>query len=242
MRCAVVATSTQPILVILDSNSDFYRFNLSEDGSVREILTPGKYHGGDSETYGFWKSQTNMGESEKTKQLRMMWVEIDNMPTDDPATFTVQLYVHRDRNATPTQVGSDIPNTSGSGLHEESMTPGTNDTFRNVIPYIKMTSTASFDEDNEDPRIVAFGLRAVTPTVYRLTIPLDPPALRGGPLGIRDALFALRNLKSGASISIREPGFNATFTGYVRDVQERIMHQHGVTRYVLQIDVERWVL
>ncbi len=239
LRVIIVASSSAPIMFLLDSNSNLHRIDLEEDGSTRRITTPGTNRGGDSETAQLWMPATDLGEPEKNKQLRMMWIEIDDF---GDAEVTLTARIHRDRAATSEQVGASKTSADGSGRHEFALTPGTNDSFRQIMTAVRLVTTASWNEANGDPRIVAFGLRAITPTVYRATIPLDAPALRGGPLGTRDALTRLRNLRDGASIAVREPGQNVTFTGYVVGLSERTVHRNGRTEHLLEVDLERWVL
>lgn len=105
-----------------------------------------------------------------------------------------------------------------------------------------VTITREFNTDKADPRIRSMGFRAVTPHTYKATVPVTPDGMVGS-LGVKDALLALRALKSGEGVPVLEPGFNATFTGYVKDVQERIVSaQDGSIGYALEVTISRWVL
>ena len=248
VRAMIAPDSSNPILWILDSNNDLHRIDLNEDGSTREISTPGTRRG----AYGtavnptvataqLWMPETDFGAPGVTKQLRMGWFDMDDF-TDTGVTVSIR--VHRDRAATATALGSGVASgVDQSTLHEVSMTPGTDDTFRRLIPALRFVTTGSYTPASSDPRCREWGVRAVTPHVYRITIPLDHPSLRGYGNGIKDALTDLRDLKSGASIAIKEPGFNATFTGYITDVQEQAsVSNAGVVEYSLVLSVMRWVL
>lgn len=233
-RVGIVPTSSAPILYVLDDAGILYRIDLEEDGSVRGVTATGTNHGGDDEVSLVIAPETNFGESEKLKQIRMMWVNTDDMA----AALSIRCLVYRDRSTTPTRIGSDV--TSG-GKQEVSTTPGSSDTFTDCHPALEL-DTGTFDEANEDPRIRSWGIRAVTPHVYRAVIPLDAVALRGGPLGVKDALTTLRNLKSGASVAVREGGFNATFTGYITGLREKTELRNGVPTHLLEVTIERFVL
>jgi hypothetical protein len=234
-RCFIVATSTAPILYVVDSNADLFRIDLQEDGSIRKVTASGTNRGGDDEVSLVIAPETNFGESEKLKQVRMMWVNTDDMAS----ALAIRCMIYRDRSTTPIRIGSDI--TSG-GKQEVSATPGTNDTFNDCHPALEL-DTGTFAEASEDPRIRSWGIRAVTPHVYRALIPVSPEGLRGFSLGVRDALKKLRDLKSGEGIDVREPTYSSTFTGYIRDVQEAVRDsQHGSIGYAVEVFIERWVL
>jgi hypothetical protein len=235
-RCVIVPTSTAPILYVLDTNGDLYRIDLQQDGSLRRVTASGTNHGGDDEVGVLIMPETDFGEPEVTKQVRMMWQNWD----DFASAFAARAIVYRDRSTTPTQIGSD--RTSGNGRSEHSATPGTNDTFISLHPAIEM-DTGTFAEATEDPRLRSFGIRVVTPTVYRCVLPLTSGQARGRSSGIPGTLKALRNLKSGASVTVKEPGINATFTGYIHDVQERVVSGgSGGAEYSLEVYIQRWVL
>lgn len=234
-RACVVTTSTAPILYVVDNNSMLYRIDLQEDGSIRKVSTPGTNRGGDDEISLVVAPETNFGEPEKQKQVRMMWVNTDDMAS----AFAIRCLVYRDRSTTPTQIGSDV---ASGGKQEESATPGSSDTFTDCHPALEL-DTGTFAEATEDPRIRSWGIRAVTPHVYKAVIPVSPDGMRGFSLSVKDALKKLRDLKSGASIDVREPTYNATFTGYIRDVRETVLDsQHDQIGYALEVYIERWVL
>ena len=105
-----------------------------------------------------------------------------------------------------------------------------------------VTITRIFNALTADPRIRTVGIRAATPHVYRAQIPLDAAGLRSYSLGVKDALEKLRDLKSGKGILVREPGYNATFRGYVVDVQERAEAKPGGVQYLAEVYIQRWLL
>ena len=242
----IVGSSTGPILAMVDSVlNNIYIIPLDGDGSTRRILIsgssdPGRGNGeGLAETAQFWAPETSFGTNgEKNMQLRGGWIEIDELQEN----LTVTLRVHRDRNKTSTQVGAAITSSDGDGRHEFKMTPGTNDTFRRLMPAVRIVQSSSWDEDNGDLRIRGFGLRAVTPHVYQIQLPLDGQTQRGTSSSRFDAIRNLRNLKSGLSVTVKEAGLNATFTGYITDVQEQVTMVRGIPTWMLVITMERWVL
>ncbi len=237
-RCFIVPTSSAPILYVLDQNNDLYRIDLQEDGSLRRVTASGTNHGGDDEVSLLVMPETNFGEPETTKQLRMMWMNFDDFPASGLA---VRAVVYRDRSKTPTQVGSD--RTSGDGRTEHATTPGTDDEFIDLHPAVEF-DTGTFAEATEDPRLRSFGLRAVTPTVYRALIPVSHDEMRGRNASIRGALTKLRNLKSGQSVPVKEPGASTTFTGYIEQVQEAMVAPQGGQKleYEFAVTIRRWVI
>ncbi len=245
MNVGIVGTKDNPLLFVLDPvgiGGRLFHMELEEDGSTRKILTPGQNRGngeGAAESGQIWMPETTFGQNgEKNLQLRGGWLEVDDLD----AECTLTLRVHRDRAVTSTVVGASITNADGDGRHELKMTPGTNDTFRRLIPALRMAVSSDWDEDNGDVRVRGFGFRCVTPHVYAITIPLDGQAMRGSSSSRFDAIRNLRNLKSGFSVTVKEPGLNATFTGYITDVQEQVQMVAGQPSWALVLRMERWVL
>jgi hypothetical protein len=118
------------------------------------------------------------------------------------------------------------------------------DTCYEVMAAIRFDTNqaGAFSPDTADPRIRAFGIRAVTPHTYKATIPVTPDGMTGN-LGVKDALIKLRALKSGEGVAVREPGFNFTFTGYIRDVREAVISaEHGEIKYAVEVLIDRWVI
>jgi hypothetical protein len=133
--------------------------------------------------------------------------------------------------------------TSGGGA--AGTITGTPDTFREIMLSPKLACGAGYDPSaaNSDPRIRACGIRAVTPHTYKAIIPVSPEGMRGSSLGVKDALLKLRALKSGNAVSVREPTFNTTFTGYITDVREVVISaEHGEIKYAVEVLIDRWVL
>ncbi len=247
MRCGITTTSTNPILWVADGASlpRLLIIDLQTDGSVRKISTNGAANtdrGGDNEQGQMWWPSTDFGEPDKQKQLRLMWFVLEN---NSYANVDVEARVHRDRAFSSEQVGGAVTSADGDGRFELSWTPGTNDTCYQVMPSIRFDTNQAgvFDPDPADLRVASAGIRAVTPSIYRALIPLSHEAMRGDSKGIKDALIALRNLKSGASVNVREPEFNTTFTGYIQDVREQVTtSERGDVQYALEVFIARWVL
>lgn len=239
-----VTAATGPLLCLLESGTNLNIMQLEPRGSTRRIMaTTSGLRGAASENGQFWLPFTTMGAPlEMQKQLRMIWVTVENMPASDTVTLTVR--ADRDRTGTTVQVGSGVT-TAGTGTYEFVWTPGTSDTFREVMVSAKLAAGASYDPSaaNSDPRIRAIGMRAATPHTYKATIPVTPEGMRGRSLGVKDALKKLRDLKSSEGVNVREPTFNSTFTGYVKDVAEKVISaQDGSIGYAIEVTVDRWVL
>lgn len=245
MRCGIVATSTNPVLWLLDNADRFAVFDLELDGSMRKILTSGsnRDRGADNEQGQIWLPGTDFGEPEKQKQMRLGWLTIDN---NAAANVDIEMRVHRDRAATSTQIGSAITSADGSGQFEFVFTPGSSDTFYEAMLAIRFDTNqaGAFAAGPADLRIRSCGMRAATPHIYRATIPLDAEGLRGYSLGVKDALKKLRDLKSSQGVTVREPGFQSgTFTGYILDTQERAKAMPGGrVDYTLEVLIQRWLL
>jgi hypothetical protein len=134
--------------------------------------------------------------------------------------------------------------TSGTGTYAFVWTPGTADTFREVMISAKLAAGAGYDPSgaNSDPRIRAMGVRAVTPHTYKATIPATPKKMLGS-LSVKDALKKLRDLKSSEGVDVCEPTYNTAFTGYVKDIQERVATaQDGSIGYTIEVLIDRWVI
>lgn len=241
LRCFIVDGGADgPALWVVNSSSSgnggtAERIGLEKDGSVRKILATGAGRGDASLTAQIWMPQIDFGEPNVEKQLSYMAAEVENVASN---AVTVSLRVHRDRAFTSEEVGS----STSDGLIEASWTAGTNDTFREVMASVRMTTTGSYS--NKDPRIRSLTIGAVTPYVYKAVLPITQKEMDGVSSSVRSALTTLRQLKSGASIAIREPAFNATFTGYVEEVRERATGAEtgpGVG-YNMEITIRRWVV
>jgi hypothetical protein len=243
-RIGITTTSTNPILWMLDDSQRFAVFDLEFDGSIRAIKSagaPNTDRGGDNEIGQIWMPSTDFGEPEKQKQMRMMWLTIDN---NDYENLNIEARVHRDRSATSTRAGSAITSASGSGQFEFVFTPGTDDTFYEAMAAIRFDTkvAGTFLPDPADARIRSFGMRAVTAHTYEATIPLSAKKMTGS-LGVKDALKKLRDLKSGEGVDVMEPTYNEAFTGYVKDVREKVTGaQGGSIDYELEVLIDRWVI
>ncbi|KKL66800.1 hypothetical protein LCGC14_2141370 [marine sediment metagenome] len=171
-RVGIVNVGGTVMLYILDSAGLLLQMELATDGSIRHGKA--NSHGGDNEEGIAIAPQTDFGEPEKLKQVRMMWCYVDNMIS---ANFTINMVVFRDRALTPIKIGDSI---TGTGGKKEGTPPviGTSDSFYSCFPALEY-STGAITEANEDPRISQFGIRCVTPTIYRATIPIDSRSQKG---------------------------------------------------------------
>lgn len=117
-RCGIVSTSTNPILWVLDASMRFAVFDLETDGSMRGIKATGGAgtdRGGDNEQGQIWLPNTDLGEPEKRKQIRLMAFTVDN---NAYANLDIEARIHRDRNATSVQLGSALTSASADGRFE----------------------------------------------------------------------------------------------------------------------------
>ena len=235
-RVGIVKTADAGLrLYILDSAGKLFVMTLQSDGSIRG--SSGRRHGGDSEESLAIAPETDFGEPEKLKQVRMMWCYIDSMISSN---FTIRMVIFRDRADTPIQIGSDI---TSSGGKKEGVPPviGTSDSFYYCFPALEFV-TGSIDEVNEDPRIRAWGIRCVTPTIYRAVIPIDSVSQKGTSRSVFDAVKKLRDLKNGVSVTIGEIGNDDTWTGYIEDVKEETVTDNtGNPQHLFTVDIVRWV-
>ncbi len=132
--------------------------------------------------------------------------------------------------------------TSGGGA--AGTAASNRDTCYEVMPAIRFdTNQASaFAPDTADPRIRSFGIRAVTPHTYTAVLPASKDRMTGS-LGVKDAILKLRALKSGEGVPVKEPGLNETFTGYIKDVQEKVINTAGgQPEYAIEVTISRWVI
>lgn len=245
LRCQIThnpeTAAGGPILWVIDDSStpNLFRIDLDADGSTRDVtVSPGTNRGVASEDGRFYLPSTDFGRPEQQKQLRMAWLTADDWDSE----VTGSLRIHRDRAATSELIGSTFTSVTNTAV-EQAWTPGTNDTFREARLQVLLSASASYAPATNDIKIRALGMRAVTPHVYKATIPLTGGDLRGFSAGITGALSNLRNLKKGKSIAVLEPAENATFTGYVEDVQEKVLAaERQNPQHVLEVFIRRWVL
>jgi len=117
-------------------------------------------------------------------------------------------------------------------------------TFFDVMPAVRFDTnqTGAFSPATADPRIAKMGIRAVTPHIYQATIPLKHTTWANRSMNPQEALTRLRDLKSGASVLVREPASNTTFTGYVRGVREKTTVTNGRREDMVLLTLERWAL
>ena len=117
-------------------------------------------------------------------------------------------------------------------------TSGTSDTCNEVQLSFRIAHNAG-----ADPRIRAWGIEAVTPSIYQCVIPLTAARLRGGQ-SAKQSLKELRDLKGGAGVTIKGPGEDsATFTGKIVSVREKAVRKakrHIDEEVVVMIERYDW--
>lgn len=230
-------TGSKPVLW-RGANNQIIRYSLIQDGSLRDLIqgtTQG--HGTASTTYKFLLPNTGFGRLEKQKQLRRIAFITENMPAS--ATCSIQAKVIRDRSSSAAEsVGSASTTT---GKTEATFTSGTNDLCFEAMVELVWTTTSGYAPSTSDPRVRAIVLEAVTASVYRVTIPLIPDRIKGR-RSIRRQLKDLRDLKSGATIVVRDPeNPNSTFNAQVVSVaEEAVPLGVGKVGYMVTVELERY--
>jgi hypothetical protein len=205
-------SSGNPDLWLMTSSTTLYRIALQSDGSMRQALGTGR---GTQTNAVFRLPRWDGGRIDRLKQLRRMWITTEGV---SGATALIGGRVRRDGGAVETILTAD----NTEGFREGVLTPGTNDTFREVEAQVLMTQGNA-----NDPRVRAIGLEAHTLDVYEAVIPLNPDTVGGFSGGIKGLLQSLRHLQHGASLAVKEPEINSDFNGYVLSVREKAVPGEG---------------
>ncbi len=227
-----------PILWVAQANNSVTRYNLTPDGSLRdEIGGTGINRGPANLGFEIFMSWTDLAGGQlpsKLKQGRRIWIRLENTGASSP----LQLRVFRDDLdiVASEQVGSDV---TSNGYSERTWTPGTNDTFYELMLHLKIPGFSPAGGDVV--RIVSFGIEAVTASTYQLVIPLIPGRINGNRSA--DAMLKdLRALQNGAQVTIREAGKpGTTFSAQIVSVAEQLVPVGiGLTGYIVQVHFERF--
>lgn len=161
-------------------------------------------------------SRVDFGLPSVTKQLRRYWAVV--LDWDSSATLTFNVAVDGSiKILSPTYSTT----ATGAKLVDRYMTPGTGDTGLIFTPSFKVNTNVSYDPDTMDPQILAFGLEAATPTIYRVGIPLTVDRILRG-TSVASAHQLLRNLLN-KRVTIKEPeqgGAKGQWTGNIIGYQE----------------------
>lgn len=224
-----------PILWAVDTNN-IYRYNLDVDGSTRTIIAASG-RGTASTTHTIVTPATDFGVGiDKLKQGRMLWAQTENWPSSN---IPLELRLVRDRATTGTKIGANI---EGSGYFERTLTPGTNDTFYEAALSLRAVAAAGYAPGSQDPLIRAFGMQAVTGSLYLATLELTPEKVKGSNRSVRRMLKELRDLKSGQQVIVRDPeNPNSTFNAQLVNVQETARDADaGQIGYTVQVRMERF--
>lgn len=225
IRCGI---TEGPILWVANTSQTLRRFTLNEDGSLRTSL--GSSHGTINGTFRFWLPVVE-GPREiasKNKQWRYMWADLEG---DWNGEVTLTLKAHLNGATTPTAVGSGI---TASGHSEQAWAVGTEDTARYIIPELSFVTTANYDT-SDDPRVTAFGVEGVTPSVYRAKLDIRQAHKSRG---VTALMKTLRNLKNGPAVTIRDPIQKAvSFTGYIVGLRESSVGDESGPGMGFEVDV-----
>ena len=188
------------------------------DGSVRTpigtIAGNAKKRGAASESAQAWFPALDFGNARVQKQMRMMWVEVAGMTTNAP----VQLAYHADTGSGIIDASTNLGTTiTADGFHQRLWTPGTSDLIYRIVPTIKITPNGSYVPRDFDPRIRAFGIVAVTPALYRITIMCTEDGLKSGQT-VDKVMQTFRDMLNAGSKTFKEPekgGPADSWPGYV---------------------------
>ena len=225
--------NTTPILWAVDTDN-IYIYDLNVDGGMRSVIVAGQ-HGEADTAHGIVTPATHMGVGiNKLKQARMLWVQTENWPSSN---IPLELRLVRERALFGVQIGADI---NGSGYFERTLTPGTNDTFYEASMSLIARSNVSYSA--ADPLIRAFGMQAVTASLYLATLTLTPASAKGRNRSVKTMLKELRDLKSGPQIVVRDPeNPSSTFNAQVVGVAETAVDAGaGQVGYTVQVRLERF--
>ena len=241
LRCILTegTSGDGPDLWVTDTNvPGVHRFALDADGSPRTSF--GSKRGAASSAFQHWLPRVSAGQGHLRElvQWRFEWVRTEGFPANGSASL--QLAAHMDNASSSTNIGSAI---TTNDTFTRSWAAGTSDTAYEIQPTFKITTNSSYAPANADPRIRAFGVEGVTAAIYSAEILLLPDELSGYSVGVQDALKKLRNLRNAPAVAIREPGFDSTFSGYIKDMDEvAVPGKKGPDSvgYVVNLLIQRW--
>ena len=226
-----VAEVGSPTLWFIDTGK-ITQIRIDTDGSTAGGL--GDSRGDTSLTAYAQLAEVDFGDRTRTKQLRKFWVELENWD----AQVTLSLKVFRDFGNSAETVGNTI--TSGTYI-ERYWTPGTNDLARTLTPYVKFVASGSYNEGSADPRIIAMGIEAATPTIYHIDMILTPGTVRDG--SVASAHRRLRDVL-GHDVTIKEPElggaedqWTGSIIGYTEDAIPGTKSERG---WAVTLLVERY--
>lgn len=241
-RVFITEGATSGVILWYAYDGNLVQIDLQNDGSMKTALDSNRGRanfGG----YQFILPETDLGTRYRTKQLRAAWAELENWVN----TVTLTLRVFRDGSTGPEQVGSTYASTASQAFHETAFTPGTNDTARRVSLGVLITTAAGYDPATSDPRIRSLGIRALTPSIYAIEIPVTSEGLKATGQSKATVLDALRDLVNGTTISIVEPDMGQgaavdTFTGRIVGYRERVVpsDQKEGQGYIVTLLAERY--
>lgn len=224
-RSVVTAGADSPILWKVDGGS-IQRIALAQDGSLRTAL--GGTRGAASTTYRLFLSSWVPAEG-KNVQVRRLWAITEHTSAGWGSNNPLQLILFRNGAVTSDDVGATI---NAVGFFERVPTAGS-DLARELRMGLEVVSDAAV---TADPRIRAWGIDCMPPSYYRVAL-----ELRGKGRGLREALDALRDMRGGDAIAVREPGMNSTYQGYVTDVREKAVElPTGAVGYDVELELERY--
>ena len=226
MRLWWISDPQDPATVPGTPTADLKYITLNADGSPRTVLAANR--GTASTTYTYYFPEIDFDLPYVQKQLRLMTLETENLPTAGVAGVTIQLGVHRDGGAATT-VGATIT-TAGTTVTDREPTVGTTDTGYRLRPYLTLVTGADYAPASSDPRLMRLKIEARSADVIRTVI------LPSQQRNLFETKKTLRKLKSAGAKTVREPETNETFSANIIAVNDAIHNNQQAVEIIL----ERW--
>ena len=229
MRLWWVFDPQDPATIPGTPTADLKYITLNADGSPRTTLggTATYPRGAASTTYSYHFPEIDFGLPYVQKQLLLMTLETENLPTAGAAGVSITLTGYRDEVVSPT-LGMDVIETGS--MVERSPVMGTYDAFYRIRPVLTLTTGASYAPTTSDPRLMRLKVEARSADMIRTV--LLPTAQRN----LFETKKILRKLKSAGVKTVREPDTNETFSAKIVAVNDTV---HEGKRAVECI-MERW--
>jgi len=210
---------------------------LAADGSPRTVLGASATYprGAASATYTYYFPEIDFFEYGEDmayipKQLRLMTLETENLPTAGDTGVSIQLSIHPD-GSNATNVGAAIT-TAGNAVTDREPTVGTSDTFTRGRPRLTLTTGSTYAPTSSDPRWLRLKIEVRSPDTIRCVIKPSPDR------NLFETKKILRKLKNAGVRTIREPQTNETFSGQIIAVNDII--QGGAQ--AVEVVMHRWAI
>src|SRR3990167_261457 len=223
MRLWWVVNPQAPATIPGTPSASLNYLTLSADGSPRTAL--GVNRGIVSGTHTWYGPEIDFGLPYEQKQLRLMTLETENLPTAGAAGVSIAMGTLRDGGGL-TAVGAAIT-TAGSAVTDREPTVGTTDTGYRFRPYITLTAGASYAPTTSDPPILRPKMEARSPDIIRTVL------LPSDKRNLFEMKKILRKLKNAGVKTIREPETNETFSGRIIAVNDTVHNNQQAVEVVI---------